>query len=600
MRKILNFCRGGVLASLFIIAILAHIGCSNSSGGGSPTVNYTVTFDANGGTITTATQTVPANTATALKTAAALGLSREGYTFGGWAKASSATTADYADGANVTLTANLKLYAIWTAAPTPATTIDLSAVTADTVIADNTTVTGTLGANVKISIADGATVTLKDVTINGTDSDSYKWAGLTCAGGATIKLEGTNTVKGFWKYYPGVFVPKGKTLTIQGTGSLNASNGSAAGIGGCYTVASTSGIPKDEGSCGTIVIEGGTITATGGMSAGIGCSYGSDCDGVTITGGTVAATGGIMAAGIGSGGSNSVCGPISISGGTVTAEGGEYAAGVGTGYLGNSECGAITVANTVTKFKATKGTNATDSVGHGKNGGTCGAVTIGGTEYWDGAAYQNDGATVLGESPFVYKPNFKRMEQATADDIGKVIGADGYIYANKAAAEAEGTTASAMIAYVGSATEPTNSDINASMEGHAHGLAIALSSAGSWQASWSAAKTSAASYAAARPARASTWRLPSAYQWMWMLKGCGSNITPTTNIGNALEFQNGNISDMSQACGGGSIYNKYWTSTEKDGSNAYECRCDNEHKFQSASKSQDEFAGIWAIAIFAF
>lgn len=85
-------------------------------------VNYTVTFDANGGTITTTTQTVPANTATALKTAAALGLSREGYTFGGWAKASSATAADYADGASVTLSANLKLYALWTAAPTPTPT----------------------------------------------------------------------------------------------------------------------------------------------------------------------------------------------------------------------------------------------------------------------------------------------------------------------------------------------------------------------------------------------------------------------------------------------------------------------------------------------
>lgn len=484
-----------------------------------------------------------------------------------------------------------------------AKTIDLSTVTVDTVIANNTTVTGTLGANVKISIADGATVTLKDVTINGTDSDSYKWAGLTCAGDATITLEGANTLKGFWKYYPGVFVPKGKTLTIKGSGSLAAnSNGYGAGIGGCYAVDSSSHISKEEGSCGTIVIEGGTITATGGMSAGIGCSYGSDCDGVTITGGTVTATGGTMAAGIGSGGSNSVCGPISISGGTVTATGGEYAAGVGTGYLADSKCGAITVANTVTKFTATKGTNATDSVGHGKNSGACGAVTIGGTVYWDGSAYQNEGATVLGQSPFVYKPNFKPMEQATADDIGKVIGADGYIYANKAAAEAEGTTASAMIAYVGSATEPTKSNIDASMEGHAHGLAIALSNAGSWQASWSAAITSAASYAAARPARASTWRLPSAYQWMWMLKGCGSNITPTTNIGDALEFQNGNISNLSQACGGVSVYNKYWTSTENENKSgfAYECRCDNQHKFQSATKSQDEFAGIWAIAIFAF
>ena len=102
--------------------MLAHIGCSNSSGGSGPVVNYTVTFDANGGTITTTTQTVPANTATALKTAAALGLSREGYSFGGWAKASSATAADYADGASVTLSANLKLYALWTAAPTPTPT----------------------------------------------------------------------------------------------------------------------------------------------------------------------------------------------------------------------------------------------------------------------------------------------------------------------------------------------------------------------------------------------------------------------------------------------------------------------------------------------
>jgi uncharacterized repeat protein (TIGR02543 family) len=381
--------------------MLAHIGCSNSSGGSGPTVNYTVTFDANGGTITTTTQTVPANTATALKTAAALGLSREGYTFGGWAKASSATTADYADGASVTLSANLKLYALWTAAPTPGTTLDLSTVTADTVIANNTTVTGTLGANVKISIADGATVTLKDVTINGTDNDSYKWAGLTCAGGATITLEGTNTVKGFWKYYPGLFVPKGKTLTIKGSGSLNASsNERGAGIGGCYKVG---GISIEDGSCGTIVIEGGTITATGGYAAGIGCGYYSDCDGVTIKGGTVTATSGVCAAGIGScqGGS---CGPISITGGTVTARSVQGAAGVGTGQGDGSKCGAITVATTVTKFKAIKADGAIDSVGRGKNGGACGAVTICGTVYWDGSQYQNGGDTILTQGTYTYDP----------------------------------------------------------------------------------------------------------------------------------------------------------------------------------------------------
>ena len=310
-----------------------------------------------------------------------------------------------------------------------ALTLDLSTVTADTVIADNTTVTGTLGANVKISIADGATVTLKNASINADGAwTSGNYACLTCAGDATITLEGTNTVKGFNIYYPGIFVPKGKTLTIKGSGSLAAnSTGRGAGIGGCYADGST--ISKEGGSCGTIVIEGGTITATGGSAAGIGSGYGSDCEGVTITGGTVTATGGYTAAGIGSGGSGSCgpisitggtvtatgggraagigcgdgsasCGPISITGGTVTAEGGSYAAGVGTGE-GGSTCGAITVANTVTKFTASKGSGATNSVGRG-NGGACGAVTIGGTVYWDGSAYQNEGATVLGQSPYTY------------------------------------------------------------------------------------------------------------------------------------------------------------------------------------------------------
>ena len=177
--------------------------------------------------------------------------------------------------------------------PTPATVVDLSTITTDFVVQDNSIVTGTLAANVKISIAPGAKVTLKNAVINGTDDASYKWAGLTCAGDATITLEGENTLKGFWKYYPGLFVPKGKTLTIKGSGSLAAnSNGRGAGIGGCYAVAGSSDIPKEEGSCGTIVIESGTITATGGMAAGIGCGYGSDCDGVTIKGGTVTATGG--------------------------------------------------------------------------------------------------------------------------------------------------------------------------------------------------------------------------------------------------------------------------------------------------------------------
>ncbi|MDY6437477.1 MAG: hypothetical protein SPK72_07900, partial [Bacteroidales bacterium] len=64
-------------------------------------------------------------------------------------------------------------------------------------------------------------------------------------------------------------------------------------------------------------------------------------------------------------------------------------------------CASITIANTVTSVTATKGEFATNSIGAGNNG-TCGTVTIGGTIYWDGSAYQNGGDTYLPTSPLVY------------------------------------------------------------------------------------------------------------------------------------------------------------------------------------------------------
>lgn len=166
--------------------------------------------------------------------------------------------------------------------------------------------TGTLQEGKQIIIDPGDTVTLAGVTINGTNNESYRWAGITCAGDATLILkEGTtNTVKGFEGSYPGIHVLwYNRTLTIMGGGSLNASsNGTGAGIGGGY-----------EMDCGNIHIKGGIITATGGEGA----------------------------AGIG-GGENGACGNITISGGNVTATGsGEYGAGIGGAYQGN--CGNITI-----------------------------------------------------------------------------------------------------------------------------------------------------------------------------------------------------------------------------------------------------------------
>lgn len=238
-------------------------------------------------------------------------------------------------------------------------TVDLSTLTGDYVAQNGDVLKGTLAKNVKISIAAGATVTLDGVTINGVNYPQYEWAGITCAGDATIILKdgSTNTVTGFLKDYPGIDVlgdaansANNKTLTIKGTGSLDASsNGKGAGIGGGYGIA-----------CGNIKIEGGTITATGSsFAAGIGSAEGSSC------------------------------GTITISGGTVTATGGNKAAGIGSGY--NASCGAITITTGVTRVTATAGASAPSSIGAGY-GGTCTSVTIGGQP------------AIVGYAPFTYQP----------------------------------------------------------------------------------------------------------------------------------------------------------------------------------------------------
>ena len=265
-------------------------------------------------------------------------------------------------------------------------TIDLSSVTENTTAQNGDILTGTLGANVKISIADNATVTLLNANINGTNNYQYSWAGLTCEGDATITLADgtTNIVKGFNSGYSGIYVPSGKTLIIKGqavgSGTLNAScNVSGAGIGGSWGL-----------GCGNIEIQGGNIEAQGGnRGAGIGSSETSSCGTITISGGTVTATGGTNAAGIGSsigeGGYYSSCGNISITGGTVTATGGNCAAGIGSGNGGR--CSDITIANTVTHVIAYRGESANYCIGAG-NGGTCGTVKLGIMVMWDNGVYQ--------------------------------------------------------------------------------------------------------------------------------------------------------------------------------------------------------------------
>ena len=266
-------------------------------------------------------------------------------------------------------------------------TIDLSKLSKPYIAVNGDVLTGKLpeDVNVKISITDGATVTLQDVTIEGWDHEKYDWAGLTCEGDATIVLKDVNSVRGFYFIQPGISVPVGKTLTIRGDGTLNVQSNNSLhpyedvygpGIGG-----------RINNDCGNIRIESGTVNAIGHKrSPGIGSSKEDICGDITITGGTVTATGGDYASGIGAGeGFSARCGNITITGGTVTATGGQEAAGIGCGL--NSHCGNITISNSAS-VTATKGGRAPYSVGIGYNDvvgkPTCGTITIGDTQYYDG------------------------------------------------------------------------------------------------------------------------------------------------------------------------------------------------------------------------
>ena len=295
--------------------------------------------------------------------------------------------------------------------------VDLSNVNKSThpdglTLQDGDAVTGLLDGKSKssqrlqISIADGASVILKGVDIQGYNGQNYKWAGLTCAGDATIILAdgSTNTVNGFYCDYPGIFIAEGKTLTIQGSGSLTATSGGSAnpfgaGIGGARNIA-----------CGNIVIEGGTVTAKGGKDcAGIGSGKNGSCGTISIEGGTVEAKGGAYGAGIGSGEIAS-CGNITISGTAhVTAKGGSSGAGIGSGVgissgetasccnitiggsahvtatgggsgagIGSGDCG--TVSGTISieggTVEATAGSAYSAGIGSGEDG-SCGAIVIG-------------------------------------------------------------------------------------------------------------------------------------------------------------------------------------------------------------------------------
>lgn len=202
-------------------------------------------------------------------------------------------------------------------------------------VTGNVTVTGTTYEN-RINVTGrNAIVTLNNVRIIFGDPQNMSPIDVSNAGAATITLApgSTNDLVGGIDS-PGIYVPLFSQVTIDGSGTLNASAGRyGAGIGGRLGFYDTT-----IAISGTIIINDGIINAKGGeRSAGIGgADGGSDkpraSGGRTIiNGGIVTAIAGSEGAGIG-GGSGGAGGYITINGGMVTAiGGGAGGAGIGGG-----------------------------------------------------------------------------------------------------------------------------------------------------------------------------------------------------------------------------------------------------------------------------
>ena len=178
----------------------------------------------------------------------------------------------------------------------------------------------------------------------------------------------------------------------------------------------------------------------------------------------------------------------------------------------------------------------------------------------DGAnAYKKNVTSATLAAGRIYASTLKMTKQVS--NVGKVLGADGNIYATVAAAEAAYTTAAGMIAYEGTQT---------GVDGKTNGLCISLAEGAAEKQLYANI-----SYAAfpARPTGASDWATPSVMQWMRMLEACGGTEVGSKAESYAGSFSSGNIATMMTTCGGTAFHTEsggiYWTTYGYDSGGLY-------------------------------
>ena len=202
--------------------------------------------------------------------------------------------------------------------------------------------------NYSIIVEEGVAthIVLQGVTIETTDK-----SGISIGSNADVSLEldGTNSITVNTESYDtakaGINVADGK-LTIKG-GEYDSLDVKVIdnGYPSYYADGAAIGSDEDEDFTGTIIIEGGNITAVSEYGAGIGSGLNSEMSGkITISGGEVTASSNNNGAGIGAGdfGDITESGSITIGGDADVTVSSYEGLGIGSGDYGNMN-GTITI-----------------------------------------------------------------------------------------------------------------------------------------------------------------------------------------------------------------------------------------------------------------
>lgn len=230
---------------------------------------------------------------------------------------------------------------------------------------------------------DSNTLTLKDATINGTDTIYHVGAGIFASGDLTIVLEGSSTVKG-------VQDPNGESQSIRVEGNLTIQGGGSLTAQGAET---SSGSSYGIFVIGSFTQQGGSVTAIGGNINGNHTSTGLYVYGSTVT----VERGTLTATGSGAGGNSygiSANGSVSVSDATVTATGGtgNYSYGL---YVDSSSPSVTLSGSGSLTARSGSGTDTAVGIYLVNIWGSTGSVTVG------------NGSTLLTNSVILYDNSFE-------------------------------------------------------------------------------------------------------------------------------------------------------------------------------------------------